>query len=431
MVPRKVVLVLGLLLAVSVPAYAATVRVPADQPTIQAGIDAAADGDTVLVAPGTYHETLHEGFMGKGLVVRSAAGPISTTIASYENEVVTFSRGEGPAAELDGFTLREGDASGLVIFNASVQIKNCIIRDCSSASRYYAVAGGGVAILGGAPVFTDCVIAHNQVVFYGEPPGYEANGGGMYCGGGTPTLIRCTFIGNEARGAYIQGDYYGGSGGAIYGGGFTLINCTLYGNTARFEGGGLFVTGGAVIRNTVVAFSAAGGAVACWNSEAPVLSCCDLFGNTGGDWIACVAGDLGIDGNISADPLFCDAANGDFTLNAQSPCAPANSPAGCGLIGALPVGCGVTDAAAGDAPLVELHLSVTPNPMRGGAEFAFPGVGPRVLAIFDSQGRLVDRLTGIDGRWVWQPGSSSPAGVYFARVEGGAVGEAVKFLRLR
>jgi hypothetical protein len=55
-----------------------------------------------------------------------------------------------------------------------------------------------------------------------------------------------------------------------------------------------------------------------------------------------------------------------------------------------------------------------------------------VLAIFDSQGRLVDRLTGDDGRWVWTPGLSAPAGVYFARVDGGGpVGEAVKFLRLR
>jgi hypothetical protein len=98
----------------------------------------------------------------------------------------------------------------------------------------------------------------------------------------------------------------------------------------------------------------------------------------------------------------------------------------------LPVGCGVTDVASNDAPSVELRLSVSPNPVRGVAEFAFPGVGPRLLAIFDSQGRLVDRLSTSDGRWVWTPGASAPAGVYFARLDGGGPArEAVKFLYIR
>lgn len=84
-----------------------------------------------------------------------------------------------------------------------------------------------------------------------------------------------------------------------------------------------------------------------------------------------------------------------------------------------------------DAPPAEQRLTVTPNPVHGVAEFVFPGIGPRVLAIFDSQGRLVDRLTGSDGRWVWTPGASVPAGVYFAKLDGAAAAEAVKFLCLR
>ena len=57
---------------------AATIHVPADQPTIQAAIDAAADGDTVLVAPGTYYEDIN--FHGKIITVTSEQGAAATVI---------------------------------------------------------------------------------------------------------------------------------------------------------------------------------------------------------------------------------------------------------------------------------------------------------------------------------------------------------------
>jgi hypothetical protein len=71
------------------------------------------------------------------------------------------------------------------------------------------------------------------------------------------------------------------------------------------------------------------------------LTCCDLYGNAGGDWVNCVEEMYGVDGNFSADPLFCDPDVGDFRLKDCSPCAPAQNP-DCGLIGAWPVGCGGT-----------------------------------------------------------------------------------------
>jgi hypothetical protein len=70
---------------------------------------------------------------------------------------------------------------------------------------------------------------------------------------------------------------------------------------------------------------------------------CDLFGNAGGDWTGCIAGQEKGDGNLALDPLFCDMANGILTLDAVSPCAPGNS-GDCDLIGALPVDCGVQAA---------------------------------------------------------------------------------------
>jgi len=72
------------------------------------------------------------------------------------------------------------------------------------------------------------------------------------------------------------------------------------------------------------------------------FSCVDLFGNGSGDWVGNIADQADINGNFSADPLFCGPKNGDFTLSGQSPCLPGNHPDGadCGLIGAHGQGCG-------------------------------------------------------------------------------------------
>lgn len=73
------------------------------------------------------------------------------------------------------------------------------------------------------------------------------------------------------------------------------------------------------------------------------LSCCDLFGNEGGDWTEEIVDQLGENGNISADPAFCDPDFGDFTLADSSPCAPFLPPnEECDMIDAWPVGCGGT-----------------------------------------------------------------------------------------
>src|SRR5262249_31316089 len=83
------------LLAAIPSARAATINVPADYPTIQAAIDAAVNGDEILVAPGTYVESID--FKGKTITVRSSGGPDLTTIdGSNGYRVITMRNGEGP-----------------------------------------------------------------------------------------------------------------------------------------------------------------------------------------------------------------------------------------------------------------------------------------------------------------------------------------------
>ena len=77
------------------------------------------------------------------------------------------------------------------------------------------------------------------------------------------------------------------------------------------------------------------------SGDPPVLSCCDVYGNGGGDWVDCIADQYGVRGNICEDPLFCNPAEGDFTIEDCSPCTQYSPPnPECGRIGACPVGCG-------------------------------------------------------------------------------------------
>ena len=87
-----------------------TIHVPADVPTVQGGINAASTGDTVLIAPGTYHENLD--FLGKAITVTSSGGPATTIInGSFKAPVVTFQSQETRASILSNLTLEEGNST--------------------------------------------------------------------------------------------------------------------------------------------------------------------------------------------------------------------------------------------------------------------------------------------------------------------------------
>ena len=95
-------------------ANAATTRVPADKPTIQAAIDSAATGDTILVAPGTYHENLV--IDTKEITLASEQGASKTILDGDNNStVLTIRNTPSLATTINGFTFQGGNNADQII----------------------------------------------------------------------------------------------------------------------------------------------------------------------------------------------------------------------------------------------------------------------------------------------------------------------------
>jgi hypothetical protein len=262
-----------------------TIHVPTDQPTIQAGINAASNGDTVLVAPGTYYENIN--FNGKAITVTSSAGPATTIIdGSSIGPAVTFKSSEPRAAVLSNFTIQHGGnfenifaspivsaTGGIYVNNSSPEILNNVITqdNCWGVQTYlsapliqgntisatqdpngYCSFGGGAGIYlegdlngsnGGAgdgiPPFVFGNTIENNVESGNEDAG--GNGGaGIAVWGGAP-LIENNIIRNN--------NSPGGSGGGINivrGYNITIVQNLIYGNQAGCGGGALAFVGGPI-----------------------------------------------------------------------------------------------------------------------------------------------------------------------------------------
>ncbi len=199
--------------------------------------------------------------------------------------------------------------------------------DCTFSGNG-AELGAGIMCMGVSAEFTGCTFSGNTAAG-GEGENY--GGGILYSSVSPATVTNCTFSGNYAE--------LGGGGIAFGGSSAAITSCTFSGNTSE-HGGGILCGDGAAATLTrcIVAFCGGGGAVRCIYTGSTTLFCSDVYGNVGGDWEDCIAGQDLINDNFGDDPLFCDAAGGDFTIDASSLCCAENNQA-CGLVGAWDIGC--------------------------------------------------------------------------------------------
>jgi len=215
-------------------AAADTIHVPGDLPTIQAAVDFAQAGDTVLVADGMWtgagnrDVNLH----GVDIVVRSANGPEGCIIdcqgtVANPHRAFLIDSGQTRATLIQGFTIRRGATSAgavadefnggaIRILSSSPTIRGCVFEDNACGCWGGALYAGH----GGAPLVTECVFADN----YSDDDG----GGAFSWDGAHLEITSCLFVNNMARvtgGAVTAFDV------------ITLRNVTIVGSSAPYGQG--------------------------------------------------------------------------------------------------------------------------------------------------------------------------------------------------
>jgi len=256
-----------------------------DYDTIQAAINTAQEGDTVVVAQGTYEEPVH--FNGANIILTSTdpnnwnvVG--NTKIECRDSSVVTFTGTEDESCVLQGLTISHGDSDrfggGIFGNGTKATIRRCyinrnrapvggglydcdgLIEDCIIANN---IRGGGLCCCDG--IINNCTVEENKM---GDDDSLVGNpGGGLYsCNG---QIICCTILGNYAT----------GNGGGLYASNGSIIDCTIRDNVSGDSGGGLSMCLGYIENCTITSNKSpywhGGGAVGCKS-----LKNCTITGNS-------------------------------------------------------------------------------------------------------------------------------------------------------
>jgi hypothetical protein len=297
----------------------AALHVPEYYPTIQSAINAASDGEKIIVEPNAYHESIN--FHGRNITLTSINPEDPNIVASTvidgngNGSVVTFNSGEDVNCILTGFTITNGNAAaakggGIYCERSSPTIQNCILRanyaygyDAYYKSREYVngetAKGGGIYLLDSNSTIANCIFANNCVgggdgrylsdeYLWSEQAGSGGNalGGAIFIESGHPNIISCVFKNNNLSGGsggnndssywYLRGGYGGDAvGGGIYALNSDVFvkNCIFSSNSAYGGYHGLFGGGG----YDEILGGAFGGGIYAANGKLEVTNCTIVY----------------------------------------------------------------------------------------------------------------------------------------------------------
>jgi parallel beta-helix repeat protein len=341
----------ALVLLASGPLSGATLRVPSVYRTIQAGVNAATDGDTVLVAAGTYaiangesyHTTVHYKI---GLTLISESGKeltiLSGSFGLYSETLMNFYHSTD--CTLNGFTLRNAYNGINISLCSGIKIVDCNIDNASEtgikvgwdnstveiSNNSIYENGSGVQADGNGILLSNNRISDNTsgIIFIGGSGIIRSNdvfdnleyGIRVDRGAQADLTIESNIIHNNL------------DTGLRYwcGGNNPIRNNTISGNGFY----GILVNGGTPdIQHNIIA-SNVGAGIAVELQGNPYIACNDVWGNShyaNGNYVGYITDQTGYNGNISTDPYFCNASGGVYSLAANSPALHAS----CGPMGAI------------------------------------------------------------------------------------------------
>jgi len=419
---------------------ATVIDIPNDYQTIQQGINASENGDTVLVQPGLYMENIN--FRGHNIVVGSlfltTDNPVyiaQTIIDGSQPDhpdtasCVIISSGEDASAVLTGFTLTGGtgtvwrdihnflwyrEGGGILIELSSPTIRSNIImaNEAIDDSGIRSAGGGGMRI-GDSNSLVEGNIIYDNVGLYG---------GGIVLNYSTGVIRGNLIFGNGG------GEDYGGGGIWTTGGGQTIIeNNTVVNNNSALDGGGLLVWGTSVSAVNNIFYGNTD------NNGYPQIRI--RPGSNGSFRYNDIEGGWSGEGNIDCNPAFCDPESNFYYLAENSCCVGAGENGAD--IGAFGVGCEPTGIADLSILPRAFVFGNYPNPFNGTTSIEFNLIYncDISLTIYNLTGESVAELAGgyyNAGRYsVSWNASKFPSGIYFARLIAGTRTENIKMLLLK